>query len=196
MIVVTGSIATGKSSVCAILKEYGIEIVDADKISHAILDFNAEYIGKVFGKKYIKNEKVDRKELGKLIFNNIDKKRELEDFLHPKIKDEIYKQVEYLKKYKRRFVVDIPLYYETKRYKADIVALVYAPKDLQIKRLMRRDKCSKKDALKKINIQIDIEKKRKLADIIIDNSKDINHLKKEIKKFIDTIGDINANFKI
>ncbi len=196
MIVITGSIATGKSSVCAILKEHGYEIVDADKISHEMLDLHAGYIGEVFGKKYIKNGKVDRKELGKLIFNNIDKKRELEDFLHPKIKDEIYKQVEYFKKYRRRFVVDIPLYYETKSYDTKIVALVYTPKELQIKRLLLRDNCSKEEALKKINTQIDIEKKKKLSDYIIDNSKDINHLKDEVKKFINKIGDGNADLKI
>ena len=199
MIVITGSIATGKSSVCTILKEYDIEVVDADKISHDILDFNVEHVQKIFGKKYVKNKKVDRKELGKLIFSDKSKKKDLEDLLHPKIRDEIYRQVKYLKKNRKKFVVDIPLYYETKGYDADIVVLVYASKELQIKRVMQRDGCTKEEALNRINAQIDIEKKRELADYVIDNSKDIKHLRDEMIKFINTLssnGDNNANFKI
>jgi len=68
VIIITGGICTGKSTVCKIFEKNGYEIIDADKITHRLLDENKESIGKLFGRKYIKNNKIDRKGLGQLIF--------------------------------------------------------------------------------------------------------------------------------
>ena len=69
-IALTGGIATGKSSVANLLKLYGFKIIDADEISHKILDNNIQEIKTIFGEKYIIKNKVDRQMLGNLIFNN------------------------------------------------------------------------------------------------------------------------------
>lgn len=181
-IVLTGSISTGKSTVCKILEEKDFKIIDADKIAHKLLDENYENIEKLFGKEYVENKKVLRKKLGKIIFSNQKNKEKLENLLHPKIKDEIYRQANILEKENKIYFIDNPLYYEKMSYPKTKVMLVYTPQNIQIKRLMQRDNISKEEALLKILNQINIEEKKNLCDIIIDNSKDLKHLKKEVNK--------------
>ncbi len=196
VIIITGGICTGKSTVCKIFEKNGYEIIDADKIAHRLLDENKESIGKLFGKKYIKNNKIDRKGLGQLIFSDTEKKKELEDFLHPKIRKEIKKESERLQSIHKKYLIDIPLFFESVGYKADVIIVVYAPKKVQLNRLMERECLRKDEALKRIISQMDIEEKRKLADLVIDNSKDLNFLKNNIKLILSDIGEDNANFKI
>ncbi len=186
-IVLTGGIATGKSTVAKMLEEEGFVIVDADKIAHGILDKSAKEIEKLFGKKFVKKGQVDRKELGALVFGDKNERRKLEKLLHPLIKSKIEEDVKELKREKKRYIVDIPLYFETQNYKAKKVVLVYARKEQQIQRVSKRDGLSKEDALKRIKAQMDIEKKRELADIIIDNSKDFMNLKREVKSAVSKI---------
>ena len=185
-IVLTGGIGTGKSSVSKIFEELGYRVIDADKIAHKELENSKEEIKKLFGKEFINEGKVDRKKLGSIVFNNIDKKRELEKLLHPKIRRSIKKEVEKSELKKEKYIIDIPLFFESKGYEADKVIVVYAPKKLQIQRVMQRDNLHYDEALKRVKSQIDIEKKRELADIVIDNTKDIKNLNKEVKK-IDAI---------
>ncbi|MDR2080684.1 MAG: dephospho-CoA kinase [Campylobacteraceae bacterium] len=184
-IVLTGGIASGKSSVGKILLENGFNIVDADKIAHEALNKKAAKIAEIFGDKFVKNGKVQRKELGALVFGDKKKMKVLEQILH----DEIYKAIEakatQLERQKKPFVVDIPLFFEKDGiYESALTAVVYAPKDEQIKRVMQRDGLKKEDAQARIAAQLDIEQKKAMADIVIDNSKDLAHLQKEAEKFV------------
>ncbi len=188
-IVITGGICTGKSTVCKILKDKGFFIIDADKIAHRVLNENIKEIEKIFGKQYIKNDEVDRKKLGNLVFSNPLKKKLLEALLHPKIQNIIKSLEKQYKKEKKRYLIDIPLFYETNSYKADKVIVVYAPEDIELKRLIKRDNISKEEAKQRIKSQLDIEKKKILGDFVIDNSKDLKFLKKEIFKIIKFIGE-------
>jgi len=187
MIVLTGSIATGKSSTCKILKEHGFAVVDADKIAKKLID--AKVIKGLFGSKYIKDNKIDRKALGSLIFNDSAKRELLNSYIHPLIREEIYKQALSLELKKIKYIVDIPLYFESAHYDAKIVVLVYCPKELQIKRLMIRDGLNAQDALIRLESQMDIEEKRRKVDYVIDNSSDESHLESEVEKFIKYLKD-------
>ena len=184
MIVITGGIATGKSTVCKIFKEYGYEVVDADSIAHEELENSKDEIVKVFGSDILKDKKIDRKKLSSIVFSDSNSKNRLEEILHPKIRKSIEKSIKILQKEGKKFIVDIPLYFESGEYKADKVVLVYTPKEMQLKRVMQRDKLTEEEALKRIKSQMDIEIKRELADIVIDNTKDIKHLKDEVKDAI------------
>ena len=188
-IVLTGSIATGKSTVASILKLFGYSIIDADSIAHKILDENVDFVRKTFGEEYIKDNKVDRKALGKLIFNDKSQKEKLEKFIHPLIKQNILKECEKLEKYNVTYFVDIPLYFERGVYKDyfDKVLVVYTPRDIQIQRLAKRNNISLEEAEKLVSLQMDIEDKKKQADFVIDNSKDLKHLQNEIDKFLKEI---------
>jgi dephospho-CoA kinase len=177
-IILTGSIATGKSTVASLLKLYGYSIICADDIAHEMLKKHSNDIEKMFGTS-------DRKELGKIIFNNKEKKRELEKFLHPKIKEKILEKANELEKYNVPYFLDIPLYFETGNYNEfKNVVVVYTPYELQLKRLMERNSISEEEAKKLINLQLSIEEKKEKATYIIDNSQDLKHLQKEVDKFI------------
>lgn len=183
MIVITGSIGSGKSTVCKILKEHGYTIVDADKIARELI--NPKIIDNLFGKEYIKDQEVDRKVLGKLIFNNKEQRDKLNRYIHPLIREKICHDVKKLAQAQIKYVVDIPLYFESGHYDAKIVAVVYCPKALLIERLAQRENFSKEEAILRIENQIDIEDKRKMADFVIDNSQDFEHLLGETKRFME-----------
>jgi len=85
------------------------------------------------------------------------------------------------------YIIDIPLFFETKNYPIKKVVLVYAPKDIQLSRLIKREGLSKEEAIKRIDSQIDIEKKKEKATYIIDNSKDFKYLQKEVDKFVEKV---------
>jgi dephospho-CoA kinase len=183
-VIVTGGIATGKSTVSKIFKEFGYEVVDADEIAHKELENSKDEIVKVFGSEILKDKKIDRKKLGSIVFSDTNSKKRLEEILHPKIRKSIEKTIQTLQKEGKKFIIDIPLYFESGEYKADKIVLVYAPKEMQLKRVMQRDKLTNEEALKRIESQMDIEKKRKMADIVINNTKDIKHLRDEVKDAI------------
>ena len=69
-IALTGSIATGKSTVASLMALNGMRVIDADSISHEILEANAQWVKENFGEEFVKNGKVDRPALGKLIFSD------------------------------------------------------------------------------------------------------------------------------
>ncbi len=191
MIVLTGSIATGKSSVCRQLEVNGYAIIDADKIAKELID--AKVIEKLFGLNFIKNEKVDRKALGDLVFSNPKKREKLNRYIHPLIREKIYQEVKKMEDNHMKYVVDIPLYFESGHYDGSVVGVVYCPKKEQIRRLMLRDGISEVDAIKRVDSQIDIEEKKANADFVIDNSKDGKYLEMQSKKFMEYLSE---NFKI
>lgn len=187
-IALTGGISTGKSTVCNLFKLHGFLIIDADEIAHYLLDKNSSKIAQMFGNHYVdENGKVLRKELGKIIFSNEENKLKLEALLHPLIKDEIVKRSRLFENQNKPYLIDIPLFFEKMHYPIPTSLVVYTPKDIQVKRLMKRDNISKEEAVLKISNQWDIEKKKDLADIVIDNSKDLKNLQKEVERVIGEI---------
>ena len=214
-IVITGSIGSGKSAVCELLRDRGFEIIDADKISHDVLDRCAAQVTEIFGVQYVvqkdaqvKNsashvefdasgdEKnltdssafVDRKKLGELVFKNPAELAKLEALLHPKITAEILSQARDLEAKGKLYFVDIPLFFEGKRYEFfDKVAVVYAPKDTLIERVMKRNGLSYDAAKHRVELQTDIEQKRAMADFVIDNSGDLQNLRDETGSFLEKI---------
>ena len=192
-IVLTGGISTGKSTVSKLLEKEGFNIIDADKVAHGILDLNAEGIATLFGSEHIKEGQVDRKSLGAIIFKEPKNREKLENFLHPLIKEEIENQSRVFEKHMMPYFIDIPLFFETKNYDIDEVVLVYAPLKSQRERLMQRDGFSVEEANNRINAQISIELKKSQSSFVIDNSKDMKHLEKEVEKFITYIRSKHAN---
>lgn len=200
-IVITGNIASGKSSVCEILKNRGFEIIDADSISHEILAKNSTKIAKIFGNFILdENGLVDRKKLGKIVFADKLELKKLESLLHPLIKDEIFAKAKELEKLinlgevKSPYFVDIPLFFESGDRYRDFkkIVLVFTPFDLQIKRLMKRDNISKEFALQKLSNQIPADEKLKKADFIIENSGSLAGLKRNIDGFLREVCNKNA----
>ncbi len=182
--VVTGGIATGKSTFLQILKPK--HLIDADKIAHKLLDANAKKISELFGLHCIKDGKVNRQALGKLVFEDKKQLKKLEQLLHPLIYEKIVQKCQELEKLNEPYFVDIPLFFEKDVYKKlfrkEHIILVYASRKTQLERLKQRNALSKLDATKRLDAQLDIEEKLKKSAIIVDNSRDLEHLKSQIAK--------------
>ncbi|MEA3290482.1 MAG: dephospho-CoA kinase [Campylobacterota bacterium] len=181
-IALTGGIATGKSTVASLFMLHGFLTIDADQIAHKLLDENYKTIEELFGNQYIEDKKVLRKKLGDLIFNNEDEKLKLEQFIHPLIKEQIIKEAAVFEQQNKPYLIDIPLFFEKRNYDIKRSVVVYTPKEIQLQRLTKRDDISEDDAKSRISNQMDIEEKKKLADFIIDNSKDLKNLQDEVER--------------
>jgi len=182
-IVITGSIGTGKSSITQRLRADGLAIIDADLISKEQFELLSDEIAKSFGQEILVNGQIDRKKLAAVVFSDKEKRERLEAILHPAIRSEIMRRSLLLEAKKECYVVDIPLFYETNAYNYKNVVVVYADKKQQLERIQKRDKLSEELALKRIASQMDIEKKRSLADYVIDNSGTPEALAKEYEIF-------------
>jgi len=180
-IVLTGGIGSGKSTVASFLKMFGYKIIDADNISREVFDEKKEKIKKIFGT-------TDRKELRDIVFNDKEKLKTLEDLILPEVKERVLNLARKYEKDGVTYFVDLPLYFEKQNYpEFKKILVVYAPKEIQIQRVIKRDNVSQKQAKAVLNNQLDIEIKKQKADFVIDNSKDLKHLQKEIEKFLKMI---------
>ena len=188
--VITGSIASGKSTVVNLLKERGFSVIDADVIAHEQLEICKGEIVREFGEQILDEAgKIDRKKLGAIVFREPKKLKNLEQILHPKIKAEILSKALQLERLERVYFIDIPLFFEKKERYAEFknVAVIYAPKELLLSRLMSRNALNLEDAKARVELQMDIEQKRKMAKFVIDNSSDRENLKLELEKFLKQI---------
>ncbi len=181
-VVLTGSIATGKSTVSKALTASGFHIIDADQIAHKILDEQYLTIADMFGEKLITDGRVDRKALGAIVFADSTKRKELEDLLHPLIYNEIERLSMQQDLLKKPYFIDIPLFFEGERYPIKKSLVIYTTKVQQLERLISRDGYTKEEALDRIKTQIPVEEKRKRATYVIDNSGTLTQLKEECER--------------
>ena len=188
-IVITGVIGSGKSTVVNLLRVYGFSIIDADEIAHRALDESIDEIKSEFGSEFIKDNKVDRKSLGSLIFSDSKAKTKLENILHPLIKEQIFAEASKLESSNYPYFIDLPLYFEKSPVYDEFqsVCVVYAPEQICLKRIIERNNLDFNEARLRLESQISIEKKREIATYIIDNSSDLKHLNLEVNSFISTL---------
>jgi len=187
-IALTGGIATGKSTVASLLGLSGLRIIDADIISHKILDQNVVWVQEHFGDEFVTSRgKVDRPALGKVVFSDKAKKELLENFLHPLIRLEIERQSEKQDSFKYPYLIDIPLFFEGNAYNIKDSVVVYTPADVQLERFMKRNGFSEEESKRRIASQMPIDEKKARATWIIDNSQNLKHLQKECYAFVDAI---------
>jgi dephospho-CoA kinase len=189
-IALTGGIATGKSTVASLLALNGMRVIDADTISHEILDESVGWVKKTFGDAYVNGTKVDRTMLGNYIFSHPEAKRILEKYLHPKIQAEIERRSQKQDSFKFPYLIDIPLFFENSNYDIKESVVVYTPADIQLERFMKRNGYSKEESLKRIASQMPIDEKKSKATWIIDNSKNLKHLQNEVEQFVQKIKEI------
>lgn len=165
---VTGCIGSGKSKFMQMASKQGFATISADKIAHEILAQNGEQIAQILDDtSFLKDGVTNRKALGELVFKDKSLRQKLENFMHPKIHSII---TEWLNAQKGIVFAEIPLFFESKNYEnLGEVVLIYAPKELCLKRLMVRSNLNENEANLRLAAQMDIEQKRVLADIVIEN---------------------------
>ncbi len=194
LIGLTGSIATGKSTVAKMFEDLGFYVIDADEIVHKIYRKGEEgylKVLEVFGPNILnENGDIDRKKLGRVVLENKEKLKLLESIVHPLVEKkrwEILKAIE-TKDPNAIVIYDVPLLFE-KGLKSlfDCVIVVYAPKEVQIRRLMDRDNISVENAEKRLKLQMPIDEKVKMADVVIDNSASIDKTLYQVRRVAEGI---------
>lgn len=187
----TGGIASGKTTARKMFEKLGAYTLDADALSHKALCQEDVYqkLLKHFGSDILnKNIEVDRKKLGRIVINDRKELRFLESVVHPKIAEMRDAFIENVKKKDKNAVIiyDVPLLYEKKMENMfDTIIVVYVDRKTQIKRIMERNKISEEGAEKRLKLQMDIEEKKKKAQIIIDNRGTLDDTFKQVKNIWD-----------
>lgn len=172
----TGSIATGKSTVSKMFTNLNIPVIDADKIARIVVEpgYDAHIrVVDYFGEDILsKDGTIDRPKLGKIIFANTKKRDALNDIVHPAVRKEMLRQRDDLVKQEHKYIVlDIPLLFESKlTHLVDKTIVVYTDVVIQIERLMKRNNFSSEEAMERIQSQMSINDKTELADVVIDNN--------------------------
>ncbi|KAF1298671.1 dephospho-CoA kinase [Enterococcus sp. JM4C] len=186
---ITGGISTGKSSVVSIFEKHGYPIVDADKVARLVVEPGTpglQAIVESFGSEILTTDKqLDRKRLGKIIFQSEAQRTKLNRLLNPFIRTEILAQIDEKKQQSPLVIVDIPLLYEG-HYEASVskIAVVYIPEAVQLERLMKRDQLTHDEALKRVKSQMSIEEKKQKADILFDNQGTREETQQQVENWI------------
>lgn len=189
----TGGIATGKSTADKFFEEKNIPIVDCDEIAHNIMNVNQpawKDIKEVFGEKYLNEDQtINRKKLGKLVFNDPTKMKILNEITHPRIFQEMESQIaQYKSEGYSLIIVDAPVLFESHSEKYyDKTLVISLPQDLQIKRLMARNNLTKEEALSRINSQMSLKEKEARATYVIENTGSVEDLYKKLNELLTKI---------
>jgi len=188
IIAITGGIATGKSTVDEYLKTKGHPLISADALIKKIYQeaTTFEFINRSFPQ-VIDTAKIDFKKLRDLFFHNEDVQKKIEEFLYPLL--EIRMNDEFIALGKPDYLFyDVPLLFEKDMAKnVDVTVVVYAPENLQLERLLKRDSITPELAKQILSKQWPIEQKKNLANFVIDNQGSLNETQANINKVLDEL---------
>ncbi len=171
----TGGIACGKTHLSNALREHGVHVIDADEISRRLTGSGGDALPAVraaFGDQVFQGESLDRKALAREIFGDEEKRKKLNGILHPMIFAAMRREMD---GDEGPVVLDVPLLFETGLDQwCDEIWCAYTPQREQVRRLMKRDGITGREALARIRSQMPTREKAKLADHVIrtDGSKE------------------------
>ncbi|MFN6247981.1 dephospho-CoA kinase, partial [Microcystis sp.] len=184
----TGGIACGKSTVSNYLENiYKIPVLDADIYAREAVEKGSAILERIFqryGRK-VKTEdnSLNRQQLGEIIFNNPEEKIWLESQIHPYVRECFKRHLEQLEA--PIVVFSIPLLFEAKlTHLVTEIWVIYCSFEQQIQRLMTRNNLTREQAIARINNQMPLAEKIALADIVLDNSGDLEALYTQIDRAI------------
>lgn len=185
---ITGGIASGKTTVTSYLKSKNIFVIDSDQIVHDLYEFDKSMREEIENLLHIDLNMQDyKKEIARIIFNNDSLRLNLNQIIHPRVYQMIERLIA-LNSHERLIVLDIPLLFETRMQNlCDLISVVYVSKQIQIKRLMLRNQMKEHDARLRIDSQMPLDEKRKLAHYVLDNQKDLKHLYDQVDHMLERI---------
>jgi dephospho-CoA kinase len=172
----TGSIASGKSTVSKMLKEKGFPIVDADEIARLVVEPGSPVlveISRIFGQEIVHNDgSLNREKLGARIFGNAEERQKLNSIIHPAIRKEMLRQKEqWISMGSNTVILDIPLLFESKLQSyVDKIIVVSVTPEIQKERLIARNVLSEEEADARIRSQLPIKEKEQSADAVLRNN--------------------------
>jgi dephospho-CoA kinase len=186
----TGGIAAGKSTVSEALRESGAVVIDADKVGHEAYRPGTEtYAALVdaFGDQIrAEDGEIDRRKLGAIVFADPEQRRRLQDIVWPRMKEMMRGQLAELSARGTRLaVVEAAVLFEAGwQDLMDEVWVVQVPEEIAMQRLMTRNGFSAQDAQSRIRAQLSNEERARHADVIIDNSGDIENARRQVREFL------------
>ena len=184
---ITGGIGSGKTTITKYIESLGYPIYIADDEAKKLLDLEEviNEIRKTFGEEVIENNLVDKKKLATFVFGNKDKLKQLNEIIHPKVRQHF---INWVKQINSEIVFkEAAILFESGAYKdCDYRKLVTAPEDVRVERVIKRDNTTKEDIIKRIRSQWSDEDKAKLSNYVINNI-DLEESKKQIIKIIKVI---------
>jgi dephospho-CoA kinase len=172
----TGSIASGKSTVSLMFHDLNVPVIDADKISREVVNPHEDAYNKIvdtFGNSILQDDKtIDRAKLGEIIFNDHVMREKLNNIVHPAVRERMLaKRDAFVKAGVPTVVLDIPLLFESNlTHLVDKTLVISVTESVQLTRLMTRNGYNEQEARQRIQSQIPITEKVKMADAVIDNN--------------------------
>lgn len=186
---ITGGVATGKTTVVDMLAELGAAVIDFDILARRVVEPDKpawKEIVSYFGEQVLQeNRELDRKKLSRIVFQDRQKRKKLEGFIHPRTLEEFIKQVaDIAQKTPGAIIpVDVPLLIELNwQYLFHKIVVVSVSQEKQIERLMKRDKISPSQARNILSAQLPIDEKAGYADFVIDNGDSLQETKAQVEK--------------
>lgn len=182
IVAITGGIASGKSTVAKLLQNMGAPTIDLDRVGHTVMEPGSigwNNVVAYFDDILNEDKTINRRKLGEIVFQNSQERKLLNSIIHPLVMKELQLLLSY-KHYQQSplpIIVEVPLLFEENlQNKFDETWCVWVDSATQLKRLMERNNFTEKEALKRINSQMSLSEKAKLADKIIDNTISRKHL--------------------
>src|SRR5262245_17285154 len=189
----TGGIASGKSTVAAILRRLGATIINADELSREVVQPEQEAweeIIETFGPDILQEDKtLDRRKLRKIVFDNPDARKKLEAIIHPRVRALAERRISELAAAGSSVIVyEVPLLFEAQIHLwLRPVILVACDLETQKKRLLERDHLTELEAQQHLDAQMSLEEKRKLADYLIENDGTLEELEQDVRAVLEKI---------
>ena len=186
---VTGGVGSGKSTVAALFKRLGAVVLDADVIAHQLMEPKKLCWRKIvatFGRGILNDdETVNRRKLASVVFADAERRKALEEILHPQVMRQISYQLRDLRKSKRikAVVLDVPLLLEVGGQKlVDMLVVVTVPRAVQLLRLQKKYGWTKEEVNARIDAQWDLSAKEALADTVVDNAANVDDTRRQVKQ--------------
>ncbi|MDY6987527.1 MAG: dephospho-CoA kinase [Thermodesulfobacteriota bacterium] len=186
---VTGGIATGKTVVADLLQELGAGLIDLDLIARRVVEPGTPGLKEIidyFGKEVLQqNGTLDRKRLSKIVFQDADKRKRLEEATHPFIFEELLREVNDVTEKDQEAIIQVvvPLLIEKNAQSLfDRVVVVYIPQGLQIERLTKREGISKQEAANMLKAQLPIDDKLEHADFVVNNEGSLEETRRQVEE--------------
>ena len=179
----TGGIGSGKSTVARLFAQHGVPVIDMDVIAREVVapgQAALEDIVRLFGRDYLlDNGSLNRAMLRETIFNHPDKRKQLENILHPRIRETVKSRLAQL--HAPYVIIVIPLLLETRQTDLiDRILVIDTTVEQQIKRTKNRDHISEEQVTKILTSQVDRQTRLDAADDILHNSDGINELSQQV----------------
>lgn len=182
----TGSIASGKSTVAKMLEKYHFPIVDADQVARLVVEPGEPALTEIvaaFGEEILLEDgSLNRKKLGDLIFHDPSKRAILNGIIHPAIRKEMLRQRdEWLNNGAEVVIMDIPLLFESKlQHFVEKILVVSLSEEKQLERLMERNQLNEEEARARISSQLPLTVKEEGADAVIYNESTLEKTEQQL----------------